>query len=606
VARLRLAVIDVMVSALGKTSSAADNLLASFEISYDDTAAATNDNSIDDSKNEGYNDDADDFILPENRRRGLSIDGTSLVYRWFVKTMIVALEQDVIATSSVTGVEGAAGVDQRGQMLKKSGGSKFEYSSPELLHLHSLGSTTLTSSSSSSTSLPSADLLATLAFQALSSSLFPATIANRSVGLSPGGDVTAAEAGTHTRALRTITAARSTGSEASILIGSGADLNVPPETAKMTSTPSAGSRALLVDKTASIETPTLSSSRLRLGSMVGSGVFLAAELSDLEPSSVGGLHVHSGTSCATHEAVGGHYLHTSDGASSSGSGVATDPWAAVVWESDAHGVANVVGPDLLNYTLRGSGDAGGGNSRHLPLEGHAVVLHDSYGDRIACGLLADEAPTSFPTPSIIGEKSYVIEVPALFTLSYSPPLLYFCAHTCFCVCANFTGWKPPTPQPHVGTRLPTVPPTAPLISTLEVYPGYASEVSVDLDSVVVEAWGSGYWNSPTLAPVVPQNPPSPVPSLDLFGAQGSINDDDDEVWGEPATSGLEKANSGGVVGMLAACLVLGVCFVGLSATAWAAHKRRPKKGRSGWRPWLPRFTPALVALSAFNYATSVG
>lgn len=147
------------------------------------------------------------------------------------------------------------------------------------------------------------------------------------------------------------------------------------------------------------------------------------------------------------------------------------------------------------------------------------------------------------------------------------------------------------------------------MTTLEVYPGYAAEVSVDLESVATRAWGSGYWNAPTLAPAVPPLPPSPAPSLDLIGAQGNLkiddDDDDDEVWGEPATSGLEKASSGGVVGMLLACLVLGVCFVGLSALAWAAHKRRPKKGRGGWRPWLPRFTPALVALSAFNYATSV-
>lgn len=397
--RLRLAVIDVVATAFGNLSTPMEDLVVSFEIDYDNTATATDDNNFDDSQNEVHDDNTDDFLLPENRRRDLNIEGTSPRYRWYVTATIVASEQDVIAASAVTEVEGAALGNQRRELTEKNSGSGS--GSPSLASWPFLS---LGSSSSRTLSLPSADLLAILSFQALSSPLFPAAVANHNVGLTPVGDVTAAEAGTHVRALRTLSTA------AADMLSANPE-NVPTSearanhhmrltTTKIPSVETARSRAQLYDQAAPQEGPAsspLSSFVVRLNSMVGSGVFLSAELSGLEPSTAGGLHVHSGTSCATHEDVGGHYFSSS-----------TDPWTAVVWESGAHGVASVVGPDLLNYTLRGSNGGVSGDSRYLPLEGHAVVLHDSYGDRIACGLLAGKAPTPFPTPSIIGNHQITL------------------------------------------------------------------------------------------------------------------------------------------------------------------------------------------------------
>jgi len=398
-ARLRLAVIDVVATALGNVSTSMEDLVASFEIDYDNTATATDDNTWDDSQNEVHDDDADDFLLPENRRRDLSIEGTSPRYRWYVTATIVALEQDVIAASAVNEVDGAALGNQWRQLTEKNSGSDSGSPSSASQPFLSLGS-----SSSRTLSLPSANLLATLVFQALSSPLFPATVDNRSVGLTPVGDVTAAEAGTHVRALRTLSAAAadtlSYNAEYIPTSAAHANHHLHLTTTRKPSVETARSRALLYDQAAPQKLPvssSLSSFQVRLGSMVGSGVYLSAELSGLEPFTAGGLHVHSGMSCATHGAVGGHYFSSS-----------TDPWTAVKWESDAHGVASVVGPDLLNYTLRGSNGGVSGDSRYLPLEGHAVVLHDSYGDRIACGLLAGEAPTPFPTPSIIGNHQITL------------------------------------------------------------------------------------------------------------------------------------------------------------------------------------------------------
>jgi len=83
-----------------------------------------------------------------------------------------------------------------------------------------------------------------------------------------------------------------------------------------------------------------------------------------EASASGGLHVHSGTSCADNSSVGGHYYDDSWRA---------DPWDTT-WDSDAEGVAS--GSFIL--------DTGHGANQNL---GHAVVVHASDGTRVACGVL---------------------------------------------------------------------------------------------------------------------------------------------------------------------------------------------------------------------------
>ena len=87
-----------------------------------------------------------------------------------------------------------------------------------------------------------------------------------------------------------------------------------------------------------------------------------------EASASGGLHVHSGMSCADSGTVGGHYYDDSWRA---------DPWGTT-WASDATGGA--AGSFVI--------DTGYGASENL---GHAVVVHASDGTRIACGVLVDVA-----------------------------------------------------------------------------------------------------------------------------------------------------------------------------------------------------------------------
>jgi hypothetical protein len=78
----------------------------------------------------------------------------------------------------------------------------------------------------------------------------------------------------------------------------------------------------------------------------------------------GGLHIHTGTSCADAGAVGGHYwTPTSD----------ADPWSTA-YTVGADGAAK--GSFLLNsgYTFDGN-------------DGHVVVVHNDAGARVACGVL---------------------------------------------------------------------------------------------------------------------------------------------------------------------------------------------------------------------------
>jgi len=91
---------------------------------------------------------------------------------------------------------------------------------------------------------------------------------------------------------------------------------------------------------------------------------LTYALTGLETSTSGGIHIHEGTTCSIADLVGGHYY---------GDAEDSDPWTTT-WTSDsageATGVVSIDADTLLedNY-------------------GHALVIHESNGDRAACGLI---------------------------------------------------------------------------------------------------------------------------------------------------------------------------------------------------------------------------
>lgn len=87
----------------------------------------------------------------------------------------------------------------------------------------------------------------------------------------------------------------------------------------------------------------------------------------------GGIHIHTGTTCATAGDVGGHYF---------GDTLDADPWgAAGVYSGAATGSVSVASATSL-----------------ASVEGKAVVIHDSAGARIGCGLLSDVTPAPPPPP----------------------------------------------------------------------------------------------------------------------------------------------------------------------------------------------------------------
>ncbi len=92
-----------------------------------------------------------------------------------------------------------------------------------------------------------------------------------------------------------------------------------------------------------------------------------------------GIHVHSGTTCSGD--AGGHYY--SEGT------ITDDPWAIV---SYGHYLPGTVG----SHSGTASVDTG---LLLYELAGHVLILHDGYGVRVACALLAaPPAPTAAPTP----------------------------------------------------------------------------------------------------------------------------------------------------------------------------------------------------------------
>lgn len=82
-----------------------------------------------------------------------------------------------------------------------------------------------------------------------------------------------------------------------------------------------------------------------------------------------GIHIHTGTSCASHDDVGGHYYKDAD----------EDPWAPVVYVADSDGSSDITGEAGLVTTGLSSQD----------IEGRVMVVHQlESGARIACGVIS--------------------------------------------------------------------------------------------------------------------------------------------------------------------------------------------------------------------------
>jgi len=79
-----------------------------------------------------------------------------------------------------------------------------------------------------------------------------------------------------------------------------------------------------------------------------------------------GYHIHSGSSCESGTAAGGHYCP----------GMAADPWTNVSYTSSSCGYATI-DISLAGFSLNGSN----------AVSGRAFVVHDSSGARVACGLI---------------------------------------------------------------------------------------------------------------------------------------------------------------------------------------------------------------------------
>lgn len=101
----------------------------------------------------------------------------------------------------------------------------------------------------------------------------------------------------------------------------------------------------------------------------GDFTVLNFKLKNLEAAAIGGIHVHEGSSCDDATAVLGHWWNK---------GNFDDPWfnsLGAVWKSDENG-------DVLFGKVRAKTGL-----QSSDVVGRAIVIHDSDGTRIACGLI---------------------------------------------------------------------------------------------------------------------------------------------------------------------------------------------------------------------------
>jgi Cu/Zn superoxide dismutase len=103
------------------------------------------------------------------------------------------------------------------------------------------------------------------------------------------------------------------------------------------------------------------------------GLTFKHKLKNLEEDVTGGTHIHSGTTCDNADDVGGHYWDAGS------DGTTPDQWTP---EYGAVYETNGKGSTKGSFSL----DSGYGYDENI---GHAVVVHDSTGARVGCGVLVE-------------------------------------------------------------------------------------------------------------------------------------------------------------------------------------------------------------------------
>ena len=114
---------------------------------------------------------------------------------------------------------------------------------------------------------------------------------------------------------------------------------------------------LMVGGTVTVETPN------ELSPSANSTMTLA--LTGLEADAMGGVHIHAGMTCET---SGPHYWTPASD---------NDPWNVIQWSTSGSDAAS----DVIEFQ----------NGYGYDNQFHAVVVHDSFGNRVACGVL-DRTP----------------------------------------------------------------------------------------------------------------------------------------------------------------------------------------------------------------------
>merc|ERR1712130_88876 len=126
------------------------------------------------------------------------------------------------------------------------------------------------------------------------------------------------------------------------------------------------------------------------------GISLEYDFGGLEPSVVGGWHIHTGKSCSLASSVGGHYYKT-----------ANDPWLVIKYKSDNNGKAT--GNEVMSdFTLD-------------EVSGRAVVVHAQDGKRVGCGQLLS-------TPEDSKEMMYVLAGVVGTIIIFTLCVLLYCTH----------------------------------------------------------------------------------------------------------------------------------------------------------------------------------
>ena len=140
---------------------------------------------------------------------------------------------------------------------------------------------------------------------------------------------------------------------------------------------------------------TVAVSELKAGYDAMGSIKVFGTLTGLEESRTGGIHIHTGVTCSDASLVGGHYYP----------GMASDPWDYTTYSTEGDGVATV------SFSVDGFS-----MSMMNPVAGRVVVVHDSTGARVGCGVLMStvgEVVTlgSYPgyTGSLAPKGTFVVE-----------------------------------------------------------------------------------------------------------------------------------------------------------------------------------------------------